>query len=393
MSAAPTVISTEHALNIAKKVQEFKGLRILHPRLIDAEKEMMVAIRDCPRNAILYLYGPSGVGKSTLKEKLESNILREASLELVQNKNRVALVSVEAPSPDSGTFKWREHFKLILQSLDEPLLDLRTDRVGQKLTPSMILAAQNNARVAVAAYQTSVTTALKFRQPIALITDEAQHIAKVASGRHIVDQLDVIKSVANSSETPHLLVGTYELLKMRILNGQAARRSLEVDFGRYRADVDEDAIAFRDVIDKFARKMPFDKPPNLLAHWDFLYERTIGCVGILKDWLVRALSQALWEDTGTVQLSNLQDTALSVKAISRLLDECLAGEAIFKETEEEHKLIRARMKLDRDKGRQPTTTPQSVEPATQPAPKRIGKPFERLPRRDPIGIEVQDEDL
>ena len=80
---------------------------------------------------------------------------------------------------------------------------------------------------------------------------------------------------------------------------------------------------------------------------------------------MRALSQALWEDTGTVRLSNLQDTALSVKAISRLLDECLAGEAIFKETEEEHKLIRARMKLDRDKGgnRRPHLSLLSLPPS------------------------------
>lgn len=385
MATAPVETMPRHAQSVEEKVQVFRDLRVLHPRLIEAEEQIMAALHDCPRNSILYLYGPSGVGKTTLREKVERRILKEAAEELARNKDKIALVSVEAPSPDAGTFKWREHFKGILQCLDEPLIDLREDHTGSKLAAGMLLAANNNARVAVAAYQTSVTTALRFRQPTALITDEAQHIAKVASGRRLVDQLDVIKSVANGSNTPHILVGTYELLGLRNLNGQAARRSLEVDFSRYLVDVDEDAKAFRDVIDGFARRLPFNEPPDLLAHWDFLYERSIGCVGILKDWLGRALSWALRSGATTVRFSDLQNTALSIKAVDKLLSECIAGENKLRETDEDRKLLRAKMKLDRENVRKPNPGEVGSE---ESAPKRRGKPFERLPRRDPIGTEV-----
>ena len=388
MCTVPTANKPNLNLDIDKKIQQFQELRILHPRLIEAERQMMAAIHDCPRNSIIYLYGPSGVGKSTLKEKIERSILREAAEILEQNKDRIALVSVEAPSPDSGTFKWREHFKTILQSLDEPLIDLRTDRTGQKLAPALLLAAQNNARVAVAAYQTSVTTALKFRQPTVLITDEAQHIAKVASGRRLVDQLDVIKTVANGSMTPHVLIGTYELLGLRNLNGQAARRSLEVELGRYIAEVAEDAIAFRDVVDKFAKRMPFNEPPNLLEHWEFLYERSLGCVGILKDWLGRALSQALRANAKSIRLKDLQNTALSIKAIDKLLDECITGETKLRETEEERKAIRVKMKLDRGVGGQVANKSNPAEPVTMSAPEKPGRPFERRPKRDLIGLDT-----
>ena len=50
--------------------------------------------------------------------------------------------------------------------------------------------------------------------------DEAQHLGKIASGRRLLDQLDVIKSIANQTKTVHVLFGTYDLLAFRNLNGQ-----------------------------------------------------------------------------------------------------------------------------------------------------------------------------
>lgn len=34
------------------------------------------------------------------------------------------------------------------------------------------------------------------------------------------------------------------------------------------------------------------KQPDLLPVWDLLYERSVGCIGILKEWLDRALIAA-----------------------------------------------------------------------------------------------------
>jgi Cdc6-like AAA superfamily ATPase len=381
MSSKCLPLVTPLNLSAAEKVAQFREMRILHPRLIELESQLMAAVADSPRNSIIYVYGPSGVGKSTLKEKAENRVRRESAQELATDNDRIALVSVEAPSPDSGHFSWREHFKAILECLDEPLIDLRKDRNGLKLSPRLLVAARENARIAVGAYQTSVVNALKYRKPVALFADEAQHIAKVTSGRRLVDQLDVIKSIANGSNTPHVLIGTYELLGLRNLNGQAARRSLDLHFGRYRADVEADAIAFRDVVDSFAKRLPFEEPPDLLQVWDFLYERSIGCIGILKDWLARALSHALRDAAPTLRVNHLQSTALSMSKVDKLLIECITGESRLAEIDDDRKHLRIRMGLDREEQAQKSASKRSQDANSR-------KSFQRIPKRDPIGIEA-----
>jgi len=64
----------------------------------------------------------------------------------------------------------------------------------------------------------------------AVIVDEGQHLVKVSSGAKLLDQLDWIKSMTNMTGVVHVLVGTYDLLDFRNLNGQAARRGHDIHF-------------------------------------------------------------------------------------------------------------------------------------------------------------------
>ena len=92
-----------------------------------------------------------------------------------------------------------------------------------------------------------------------VFVDEAQHLARIASGRRLSDQLDVIKSIANRTETVHVLLGTYELLAFRNLSAQLSRRSVDLHFQRYRADCGEDRQVFRSVLLTFQKQLPFPK--------------------------------------------------------------------------------------------------------------------------------------
>ncbi|MDF5729753.1 MAG: hypothetical protein PUP92_17525 [Rhizonema sp. PD38] len=45
--------------------------------------------------------------------------------------------------------------------------------------------------------------------------------------------------------------------------------------------------------------------PSLMKHWLYFYERSIGCVGVLKDWLIRAVAAALYDQSDTLTLERL----------------------------------------------------------------------------------------
>jgi hypothetical protein len=54
------------------------------------------------------------------------------------------------------------------------------------------------------------------------------------------------------------------------------------------------------------RQLPVEKEPLLLDHGEFLYARSIGCIGWLKMHLDRALNLALVEKAKTVTQAHLR---------------------------------------------------------------------------------------
>jgi hypothetical protein len=133
------------------------------------------------------------------------------------------------------------------------------------------------------------------------------------------------------SKTVHVLVGTYDLLVFRNLSAQLSRRSIDIHFSRYRAANEADMRAFRSVLWSFQRNVPLEEEPDLLQHWKYCYERTIGCVGVLKDWLTRALAEAMEKGEKTLSRALLEQHALSVDRCDQMITEAMAGEAALTE--------------------------------------------------------------
>jgi len=292
-------------------LQEFQGFTLAHPQLVEANDKLMAAIQGSPSNSLVMALGPTGVGKTTLKAKIEQILTQSLISALQTDRGRVPVVSVEAVAPESGNFNWRDQFKRILLRMKEPLVGYKLPQPPPRDEENE-LYARLNSKTQGAEYRYAVEQALRYRRPLAVLIDEAQHLAKMSSGRKLLDQLDVIKSIANLTGTVHVLFGTYDLLAFHNLNGQLSRRSVDIHFRRYRADQEEDRKSFVNIVHSFAQRLPFAEPPDLAGDWEYLYERSTGCVGVLKDWLVRALAQALKRGKTSLTHRDLEPHALSV---------------------------------------------------------------------------------
>jgi hypothetical protein len=102
--------------------------------------------------------------------------------------------------------------------LEEPLMD-RKNRPDKQDEPRPRRPQPMTCRtVAIAEWRMAVERALHYRRPRAILIDEAQHMAKMAAGRRLQDQLDCLKSLASLTRTIHVLIGTYELLAFRNLS-------------------------------------------------------------------------------------------------------------------------------------------------------------------------------
>src|SRR5437016_9548549 len=358
----------------------FQRYTVAHPQLIEAKERLIAAIQNAEPNSLVFVFGPTGVGKTTLRLKTEQILTAELREQLEQDRGRLAVVSVEAVSPESGSFSWRDYFKQLLQEMDEPLMEYKRELQ----TGSAFLRSPSRPKPTAGDYRYGVEQALRFRRPAAVMIDEAQHLAKIASGRRLLDQLDVIKSIANRTQTVHVLYGTYDLLAFRNLNGQLSRRSMDVHFPRYRAEFADDRKAFIGVLRSFAQQLPLAEMPDLSNDWEFLYERSIGCVGVLKQWLVRSLSAVLRQGEATLSRRILENQALSVSQIDKILSEASEGEMRLTDSLEAASRLRERLGLDSDAGnRRAPDRATETEPA--PAPRTSNRPGQRHPVRDIVG--------
>jgi len=352
---------------------------VAHPLLVAAKEKLAAAIWDSEPNSLIFVAGPTGVGKTTLRIRAEQFLTDGLRAELKEDRERVAVVSVEAMAPESGSFSWRDLFKRLLQRLDEPLIEYKRD-LRTELIP---LRSPVRPSPTTAQYQYGVEQALRFRRPVAVMIDEAQHLAKIASGRRLLDQLDVIKSLASQTRTVHVLFGTYDLLAFRNLNGQLSRRSIDIHFARYHAEIAEERHAFISVVRSFTRQLPLPILPDLVSEWEFLYERSLGCVGVLKQWLARSLSAALRSGESTLTRQNLETHALSVSQVEKILSEVSEGELGLKDSSDARSRLREKLGLaPRENSRQPMS---KVRPAGSLRPHVTRRPGERRPVRDVIG--------
>lgn len=352
----------------------FQNYTLAHPHLAEVYQQLRTELTLAEAGSLIFVCGPSGIGKTTLLRRLEQKVLEELKLGLEQAPGRFPLVMSEALSPETGNFNWKDFYRRLLLQLAEPCIE-------KKIIPDQPPRVRQNdghpillARAGVTELRHAVEQALRQRRPLAVCLDEAQHLAKMASGRKLQDQLDCLKSLANQAEVPLVLSGHYELLAFRNLSAQLSRRSRDLHFRRYHAEVAEELAAFKNVLWSFGRHLPIHEEPSLVEHWEYLYERSLGCVGVLKPWLLKACSLALQDGGRRLTLPQLEQTAPTVARCRKMLADLQEGESLLQETPEARQQLRRQLGLT-------AHLPGAAAPVT-PAPKRPGQ---RSPVRDPVG--------
>lgn len=89
---------------IADRVQKFRLLTVAHPLLSMAKDLLVAAINEAPSGSIVMVFGPTGVGKTTLRLKIQQLLSEQSERLMEMDPSRLPFVAVEAAAPDNGTF-------------------------------------------------------------------------------------------------------------------------------------------------------------------------------------------------------------------------------------------------------------------------------------------------
>ncbi|MBA2680942.1 MAG: ATP-binding protein [Ktedonobacteraceae bacterium] len=411
----PAISPRQLSAEAAARLKQFKEYAVLHPQLAEVDRQLTRAIEEPAGFAYVLLYGPSGVGKTTILRQIERRYKEMAvsstpslltSLAHLGQSPSVPLLVMETRPPDGLAFNRTDYYRTALKQFGEYTYERRTIvDIDAETTWEQKKGQGGGARGKAALFndapelRRALEETLRRRGVQAVLLDEAQHLLKISSGVRLIDQLDWLKSMTNVTGVVHVLIGTYELLTLRHLNGQAARRGLEIHFPRYQWTNEPDQRTFQGVLLTLLQQVPLAvEREALLQHWPYFYERSIGCVGVLKDWLVRAVAATLADGQSVLTLARLQEYALPEAQCESMAMEAASGELELHYTASRREHLwnllgmsaATARKLDAEVEASTHATGAAAETEeTLPQKKTTRRGGERSPGRDPVGLREQ----
>ena len=362
-------------------LEDFKTLKVRHPRLVEVEQFLLQAISGHRSYTLLDLYGASGVGKSTVMEHV-ARLVREAST----NPAVVPVLIVQASPEDVGSSARLDYYQQILAQLQHhPAIRDRTKHLPLYINPGK----KSNDPAEWLEMRNTVEYAFALLQVKVVFVDEAQHLLAADAGSKPTAQLDWLKALANRTNVLHVLVGNFDLYECCHLNAQVVRRMRDHHFPRYHLDNQNECEEFVGALKSLLECVPLTVDvPALLSRWRWFGDWSIGCVGILGDWIVETVD-ALWSAGETVvTVEALTKHALQPDQRARLEMEARTGEYRVARAKAQSELqLQQFLGTSAPDGKPIQANPGSL--VTDAADReRKGGRIERAAQRDPVGDQI-----
>jgi len=334
-------------LSPAEKKALFASVTITHRQLEGVHDRIRRAIRQPAGFSFVLVHGPTGVGKTRMMESQagqardlllpQSFPASSSSLSFAPyglSPLPIPVLVIEADPPDKSAFNRGYFYRTVLTLLGEQTypelshVDIHAEAAPPKRRRMSRAATESND---VPELREGAQAAMYRHGVRVIFLDEAHHLLMGRSGTQgstLQEQLEWLKSLGSKTGVLYILVGTYDLFNFGKLNGQIARRCLPVHFPRYQLEREADCVEFQSALLELVRRIPLtcDAERWVTDHWLYFYECSVGCIGVLKDWLLRAVSTALDDGLTRLSLDTVQDHALPVDIYRQMALDAYEGE-------------------------------------------------------------------
>ena len=315
----------------------FFSLTLKHDRLAEIYDRLIDLDRPSYREKVIILTGPTGVGKSTACLRLVTEMNRRYEQEMLEDPSFIPVIYLRIPAPINGDFNWKDAFVRLLEQFNEVLIRRKVLKVPVIDLDGEVISRPN--KLVREELRRSARNCIRHRRTRLLVIDEASHLLISKNRSFFYQQFEMIKSLSQDFGIPLLLSGAYDLLDIRDFNGQLTRRTRIIHFSRYSWEEVADATnpygqSFRNTVFSLLEKMPVEKEAALMDHMDYFYAKSLGCVGLLKDWLMEALEIAVKQESPLTR-EILEQTTLPGNDLLTINREIRHGEARLQSVNED----------------------------------------------------------
>lgn len=271
------------------QLDAFKAVTVKHARLSEVDEQLSLLVEEHTDATHVLLCGPGGVGKSKVLKVVAERFTREEPDRFV-----VPILLLEPIPPDLGPYLRLDYYRQIINALKEHLL---VKELLGKVAHLMVAPKATRGRAGATDWldMREVAEQALIRARVKAVFADEGHRLMQGDGRHSVDeQLEWLKSLTNRTNVVHVLAGPYALFGFRNTSGQLARRGRDVHFQRYHVTSPDERAEFAGAVQYLLERVPLTCDVEaLLKRWRWFAEGSVGCIGVLKDWLVDAVTVTL----------------------------------------------------------------------------------------------------
>ncbi len=306
-------------------IAQFGSTIIMHPRLIDVVREIKMLSRKladaCDSQTLIVICGPVGVGKTTVLHMEERAVINASSAEMAEDPAYLPVVKICVGKVAEGWSTWKHFWGDFLGKYCDAM-------IGNKSLPETKTKGSRNFSMpeTIEALRQAVKNQVQLRRTKRVFIDEVQHLLNRGQLSSEEDNLDALKRLATKSRVIVVAAGPYELKTLVSSEEQLIHWVRFIHFRAYGASEQDHKDFYATVWHMEALlPIPFAKDVKI----ETLFEGSLGCIGLLKNWLVAAVQRASSRSGNEVTQDDILHTMFSGNDLTTLARGISLGEAAF----------------------------------------------------------------
>jgi hypothetical protein len=345
------------------------GFSLKHPSMDAMFSEICHGQLKHSTYKFVMVVGPTGIGKTHLAQRCIDYLNKDVKVDDLHVVEQLPAIYCRVQLQQSDKFSWKAFYQQLIDAYSDSL-NIKIYGQPQPTDPYQGMTKSTRQRTE-ARIRSDFEERVRHFGTRYILVDEIQDMLRweKAADRN----LDILRGIADTTGCKIIGLGTYHAAYVAGWSAQLSRRGITKDFSPYDYRQQTERVEFFRALVGLMSHLPhpIDRI-SISSKLENIYMGCLGCIGLLHDWLSRALTLCLSKGVKKLTFQHLEATKMDAGRRTQIATEIREGRIYFQEdSNAETDVERALFGVE-----DPVITSQP-----KPTPRK-SRPGERNPERD-----------